>query len=665
MPGTITLNGKHVPINGETNLLEVIRAAGIDLPTFCYHSELSVYGACRMCVVEEAKLGLIATCSTPPTDGMVVNTNSARVQRIRKMVLELLLANHHRDCTTCDRSSKCKLQELANRLGVRNVRFGQRDVLSPKDDSGPSLVRDPNKCILCGDCVRMCQEVQGLGVLTFAGRGSQVTVRPAFGKKIAEVDCVNCGQCSAVCPTGALTVKSELPAVWQALHDPEKTVIVQIAPAVRVALGEEFGLPAGETTTGKLAAALRLLGVDKVFDTCFTADLTIFEEAHEFLGRVTTGDKLPIFTSCCPAWVNYAERYCPDLLDNLSTCRSPQQMFGSLAKKHYAGKLGLDPKNLFVISIMPCTAKKFEARRPEFTEEYGPDVDAVLTTQEAATLLREGGINFEEMGTESLDMPFGFVSGAGVIFGATGGVAEAAVRFAVEALEGHPVEAVDFTPLRGLDGVKEVTLEVAGKPVRVAVVSGLANAQALIERLRSGEAEFDMVEIMACPGGCVGGGGQPYPNDMERRLKRTKGLYGIDKAGPVRKSQDNPTVTALYAEWLGKPNSHKTHRALHTTYGSRRRIKAKGIGAKESSGKVDVAICIGTSCFTKGSYELLQTMMAEAEKAGIANRVNFRATFCMEDCAHGPSVSVNGTEVKGVADAKAFLCKYVEPALSK
>src|SRR5574340_555802 len=285
MPGTITLNGKQVPINGETNLLEVIRSAGIDLPTFCYHSELSVYGACRMCVVEEEKLGLIATCSTPPTDGMKITTNSARVQRIRRMVLELLLANHHRDCTTCDRSGKCKLQELANRMGVREVRFGERDVLEAKDDSGPSLVRDPNKCILCGDCVRMCQEVQGLGVLTFAGRGSQVRVRPAFGKKIAEVDCVNCGQCSAVCPTGALTVKSALRAVWKALHDPEKTVIVQIAPAVRVALGEEFGLPPGETTTGKLAAGLRLVGVDKVFDTCFTADLTIFEEAHEFLGR--------------------------------------------------------------------------------------------------------------------------------------------------------------------------------------------------------------------------------------------------------------------------------------------------------------------------------------------------------------------------------------------
>jgi len=663
MAGTITVNGKEVPLNGERNLLEVVRKAGVDLPTFCYHSELSVYGACRMCLVEEEKMGLVATCSTPPADGMKIKTNTARVQSIRKMVLELLLANHHRDCTTCERSAKCKLQELANRMGVRNVRFGEKDVLEPLDDSGYSIVRDPNKCILCGDCVRMCQEVQGLGVLTFAGRGSKVRVRPAFGKKIADVDCVNCGQCVAVCPTGALTVKSELPAVWRAIQDPTKTVIVQIAPAVRVALGEEFGLQPGEATTGKLAAALRMAGVDRVFDTCFTADLTIVEEATEFLNRVATGGPLPLFTSCCPGWVAYAERYCPDLLENLSTCRSPQQMFGSLAKKHYAPQIGVAPENLYVVSIMPCTAKKFEARRPEFAVEGVPDIDAVLTTQEAATLLRQAGINFEELPVEGLDMPFGFVSGAAEIFGASGGVAEAALRMAVETLEKKTLEQVEFKAVRGMQGTKEAALQVAGLEVKVAVTNGLANARKLIERVRKGEATYHLIEVMACPGGCVGGGGQPYPNDMERRAKRSKGLYGLDRANPLKKSQDNPTIKALYAEWLGKPGGHEAHEALHTHYGSRRRIKGTEIAQAGKNGHLEVSVCIGTSCFARGSYDLLQALVAEAEKAGVSDRLNFRATFCMENCAHGPSVTVGGSKVKGIkpADAKAFFAKNIMP----
>ena len=665
MSGTITVNGKAVAINGERNLLEVIRKAGIDLPTFCYHSELSVYGACRMCLVEDDKGMLLAACSTPAADGMQITTNSARVQNIRKMVLELLLANHHRDCTTCERSAKCKLQDLATRMGVREVRFGEKDVLEPKDDSSRSIVRDPNKCILCGDCVRMCQEVQGLGVLTFAGRGSKVRVRPAFGKSIADVECVNCGQCVAVCPTGALTVKSEIPAVWQAIQDPAKTVIVQIAPAVRVALGEEFGLPAGESTTGKLAAALRMVGVDKVFDTCFTADLTIWEEATEFLNRVGTGGPLPIITSCCPAWVAYAERYCPDLLDNLSTCKSPQQMFGALAKRYYADKIGVKPEDLYVVSIMPCTAKKFEARRPEFTNEGVPDVDAVLTTQEAATLLRQAGINFEEVPVESLDMPFGFVSGGAEIFGASGGVAEAALRLAVEKLEKRTLENVDFVPVRGMQGIKEATLEVAGMPVTVAVANGLGNARKLIDKIRKGEATYHLVEVMACPGGCVGGGGQPYPNDMPQRLARSKGLYQLDKANPLKKSQDNPTIISLYAEWLGKPGGHESHESLHTSYGSRKRIKGESIGEAGANGHLDVSVCIGTSCFLRGSYELLQSLVAEADKRGVRDKVNFRATFCMENCGHGPSVTVAGRKVKGVkpTEAAAFFDKTIMPQL--
>ncbi len=571
MTDTVIIDHQTVELAGEKNLLQVIRKLGIELPTFCYHSELSIYGACRMCVVEIEGRGIVASCSTPPVPGMKVLTNSPRVQRVRRTVLELLLANHDRECTTCEKNGHCKLQELANRFGVRNIRFGDRDEKHPIDDSGPSIVRDPNKCILCGDCVRMCAEVQGIGILNFINRGSQVRVTPAFDQSLGEVDCVNCGQCSAVCPTGALVIKSEVNKAWAALHDPAKLVVAQVAPAVRVALGEEFGMPAGEVVTGKVVAALKRLGFGRVFDTSMAADLTAVEETNEFVTRVQQNEKLPQFTSCCPAWVKYAEHNEPALLANLSSCRSPQQMFGSMMKRYWAQELGKDPNDIYVISIMPCTAKKFEAARPEFSADGTPDVDLVLTTQELAQMIREAGIVFDKLDIESFDMPFGFATGAGVIFGATGGVAEAALRAAYEKVTGQTLEQVNFEDVRGFDGMKETTVHLKGQEVRVAVVHGLGNAQKLLERIRSGETQYHLVEVMACPGGCVGGAGQPLAASTDIKKARARGIYNADKLSQIRKAQDNPVITQCYQKWLHEPNSHEAHEALHTGYQKRER----------------------------------------------------------------------------------------------
>ncbi|HHV62926.1 MAG TPA: 2Fe-2S iron-sulfur cluster binding domain-containing protein [Firmicutes bacterium] len=667
----IIVDGQAVPLDGEENLLEVIRKAGINLPTFCYHSELSVYGACRMCLVEVEGGGLVAACSTPPRDGMVIRTNTERVRRLRRIIIELLLANHNRDCTTCEKSGACKLQDLAMQLGVREVRLGQRDVRLPVDKSSPAVVRDPNKCILCGDCVRMCEEVQGIGVLDFAFRGSRVVVTPAFNKNMAEVDCVNCGQCAAVCPTGALVVKSEVDEAWKAIHDPKKTVIAQIAPAVRVAVGEAFGMPPGEIATGKIVAALRRIGFDKVFDTCFAADLTVMEETAEFTERLAKGERLPQFTSCCPAWVKFAEQYYPGLVPNISTCRSPQQMFGSVAKKFYARSLGIKPEDLFVISVMPCTAKKFEARRPEFNTGGVRDVDLVLTTQEVTRMIKESGISFEELEVDSFDAPFGFASGAGIIFGVTGGVAEAVLRAAYEKLTGKALSDVNFVEVRGMKSLKEATVEAGGREIRLAVVNGLGAARDLLDKIMRGEASYDLVEVMACPGGCVGGGGQPVPNTREAREKRGRGLYAADKLVQLRKSQDNPVVTSLYGKWLDEPNGKEAHKALHTAYSSRRRISGEDIeltgqpGAGPGAGtaedgrcdgrvsKVDVAVCVGTSCYLRGAYNVLQNLIDEVGRAGLSDRVNLHATFCFERCDKGPSVSVNGRVITGVTPDKA------------
>ncbi|ACL68943.1 NADH-dependent [FeFe] hydrogenase, group A6 [Halothermothrix orenii] len=665
MSDTLVINGKTVAINGEKNLLELIRKQGIELPTFCYHSELSVYGACRMCLVEEENMGIIATCSTAPQPGMNIKTHSPRVQRIRKMALELLLANHDRDCTTCSRNGNCKLQDLAQRFGIDEVRFGTREEVLPVDNSSPSIVRNPNKCILCGDCVRTCQEIQGIGVLDFANRGSKSIVAPAFNKDLIEVDCVACGQCVAVCPTGALTIKSDISRVWEAINDPAKTVVVQIAPAVRVAIGEEFGMEPGEIQMGQLVAALKRLGFDKVFDTSFAADLTVMEETAEFIERFKEGKKLPQFTSCCPAWVKYAEEYAQDFLDNLSSCKSPQQMFGSVAKRFYSQDLGIDPEDMVVVSIMPCTAKKFEAQRPEFITDGVPDVDVVITTQEVASMIKKSGLVFSELGIESLDMPLGFSTGAGVIFGVTGGVSEAVLRNAYEKITGDNLDDVEFKEVRGFDGIKEAEVELDGKTVRLAVVHGLSNVGDLIKAIKKGEKEYDLIEVMACPGGCIGGGGQPTPNNTEVREKRAQGMYNCDKLSALHKSQENPMVNDFYRRWFGEENSDVTHKHLHTSYEEKQRINTKGIelNTSESSEEVvPVQVCVGTCCYLHGSYDLLQGLIERVEEEGLSDKVDIEATFCFENCKNAPSVKV-GNQLLSKVESVDDILKHLKPAL--
>ncbi|MEC9488717.1 MAG: NADH-dependent [FeFe] hydrogenase, group A6 [Halanaerobium sp.] len=648
MSASLQINGRKIEIDGEENLLQLIRKAGIQLPTFCYHSELSVYGACRMCVVEEEEQGILAACSTKPREGMRIWTHTERVQHIRKMALELLLANHDRECTICEKNGQCKLQDLSEQFGIREVRFGERDQMVPVDDNNPSIVRNPNKCILCGDCVRMCKEVQGVGAIDFANRGSGVTVTPAFNKELHEVECVYCGQCVAVCPTGALTIKSDVRSLWYPLNAPEKTVVAQIAPAVRVAIGEGFGYQPGEINLGQLVAALKRVGFDRVFDTSFAADLTVLEETDEFLARLQEGVNLPQFTSCCPGWVKFAEQYYPEYVDNLSSCRSPQQMFGSVAKKYYTRELGIRPEELVVVSIMPCTAKKFEAERPEFRDGGTRDVDIVITTQEAASLIKEAGICFAELEVESLDLPFGFATGAGVIFGVTGGVSEAVLRAAHERATGQSLDDVNFQQVRGMTGSKEAAVEVAGQEVRIAVVNGLQNSKELLERIKNGEAHYHLVEVMACPGGCVGGGGQPLPNDTKAREQRGEGLYRADKILPMHKSQQNPVLNSFYEKWFAAGDRELVHKALHTHYHNRRRISGERIPlAAEGLEQVEVAVCVGTCCYMEGSYPLLQSLMKRVKELGQEEQVNIHATFCFENCQDAPNVKVGDKLLSG------------------
>lgn len=562
----VIVNGVPVPLEGEKNLLEVVRKAGIDLPTLCYHEDLSVYGGCRQCVVETERGQIVAACSTPPQDGLRIRTHSPRLRKIRRMALELTLANHDRSCTTCGKSGNCALQDLARSYGLDNVRFPQRSADRQRDLSALGLTYDPGKCILCGACVRVCQEVQGVGAIDLAHRGAQMSVSTAFEQDLGLTECVQCGQCAAICPTGALLVKSDLDKAWTALHDPGKYVVVQIAPAVRVAIGEAFGMEPGELSMGRLVRALRLLGADRVFDTVFAADLTVMEETAEFLSRLEAGENLPLFTSCCPGWVKFVEHNYPELLPHLSSCKSPQQMFGAVIKGFEASRLGMGRDEICVISIMPCTAKKFEAARPEFATEGVPDVDIVLTTQEIAEMIRESGIRFQDLDEDDTDTPYGVATGAGTVFGATGGVAEAVLRAAHWVATGENLDTVDFTAVRGLEGVRTITVDVKGREVRVGVTHTLSQARRLIEAIKAGEAAYDIVEVMACPGGCVGGGGQPYAQRAAERYSRARGLYLSDRRAPLRRSQENPAVAALYRDWLGEPNSELAHRYLHTTY---------------------------------------------------------------------------------------------------
>ena len=546
MKGYVTVDGVKTAFDQEKNLLEVIRNAGIELPTFCYHSELSTFGACRMCIVEDERGRIMTSCSTIPYDGMVVFTNTPRLRKYRRNILELLLANHDRDCTTCIKSSRCKLQELALTMGVRDVRFKKSVKKKPVDDSSPSIVRDPNKCIMCGECVRMCEEVQGVGAICIANRGASIEVVAAYGKPLAESNCVNCGQCRSVCPTGALTIKNANQAVWDAINDPKKRVIVQIAPAVRVAIGEEFGEKPGTETMGRLVAALRKMGVDEVYDTTVGADLTVTEETREFLERLSEEKNLPLFTSCCPGWVEFVKGKYPELMENVSTCRSPMEMFGVVIKEHFKGLDREEGRTTVNVAIMPCTAKKAEAELPEFTTEGGRDVDFVLTTQELCMMLNEAGIRFEELPDEAADMPFGLGSGAGVIFGVTGGVTESVIRQISQNHSKESLRDIAFTPVRGMHGIRELSLDFEGRTLRVAIVNGLKNADHLIKKLKNGEVSYDFIEVMACPGGCIGGAGQPLPQNAEVRAARAKGLYGADNTAQIKRSEENPTILTLY-----------------------------------------------------------------------------------------------------------------------
>ncbi len=558
--GYMIIDGRKVEFTNEPNVLTVIRNADIDIPTLCYHSELSVYGACRLCTVEDARGKTFASCSEPPRDGMVIYTNTPRLMRYRKMILELLLAAHDRDCTTCRKSSECHLEELAHRMGVTRIRFENKKAEYPIDLTSPSIVRDPNKCILCGDCVRMCDNVQAVNAIDFAYRGTNTLVTPAFNKTIAQTDCVNCGQCRVVCPTGAISIKTNIEDVWSALADPDTIVVAQVAPAVRIALGDKFGLPKGENVMGKLVNVLHRLGFDEVYDTTYGADLTIMEESEELMERLSAGHQdMPLFTSCCPAWVRFCENRYPEFAPHLSTCRSPQQMFGAVIREYYRDPEINQGKRLISVSIMPCTAKKDEILRPESMTNGKRDIDYVLTTTELAAMIQKAGIRFENLEAESADMPFGIGSGSGVIFGVTGGVTEAVLR---RILKGHnrvDMDKIRTSGVRGDTGLKEITFEYMGKELKAAIVSGLGNADKLLQRIKRGEVHYDFVEVMACRRGCIMGGGQPVGAGPRTKKARARGLYDTDITCQIKKANENPTVLSLYDTLL----KGKEHQLLH------------------------------------------------------------------------------------------------------
>lgn len=564
----LTINGKQIQAEQGATILEAARAAGVYIPTLCYHPELRPEGACRLCMVEASGARtLVASCVYPVSEGMVVKTNTEKVREARKTVVELLLANHPKDCLCCQKSGDCELQKIAADLGLRKIRFeGGETKAHTIDCSNPSLVRDQEKCILCGRCIRICRDVQGMNVYSFAGRGFNTIVSTAFEHDLKDAACTYCGQCASVCPTGAIVEKDDTDQVWRAINDEDKVVIVQTAPSVRVALGEELGIPAGSIVTGKMVAALRSLGFDKVFDTNFSADLTIMEEGHEFLDRLQNGGVLPMITSCSPGWVNMIELKYPELLPHLSTAKSPQQMFGAVAKTYYAEKAGIDPANIVSVSVMPCTAKKAEAQREEMCDSGYRDVDIVITTRELGRMIREAGIDFASLPEENFDSPLGIGTGAGAIFGNTGGVMEAALRTVADVVSGEDLPKLEYEEVRGMEETREATVTVAGKEIKVAVVNTLGSARKMLERIKAGTADYQFIEVMACPGGCIGGGGQPVPVNREIRQKRREALFDCDRMSELRKSHENPEIKALYDNWLGKPLGEKAHHLLHTHY---------------------------------------------------------------------------------------------------
>lgn len=570
---TITINGKVCTAPVGSTILEAARVNDIDIPTLCYLKELNEIGACRMCLTEvKGVKNLVTSCVYPITEGMEIITDSERVFQSRKRSLELILSTHERKCLSCIRNGNCELQRLCKTFNVDDEDYYNGENCEYEfDDSSVHMYRNNNKCILCRRCVAVCKKMQAVGVIGPNERGFNTHIGCAYEKNLGEVDCISCGQCIVVCPTGAIAEKDQTQEVWDALQDPTKHVVVQTAPSVRVTLGEAFQLPVGTNVEGKMVAALRRIGFDKVFDTNVAADFTIMEEANEFLERVKSNGPFPMFTSCSPGWVKYCEAYHPELIPNLSSCKSPQQMFGALIKTWYAEKMSIDPKDLFVVGIMPCTAKKFEVIRDNQAAAGFSDVDVALTTRELARMIDKAGIRFNELEDETFDQPLGNATGAGYIFGATGGVMEAALRTASETLAGHALEEVEFTQVRGTKGIKEATYELSGQTVKVAVASGINNAKRLIEKIESGEEFYHFVEIMACPGGCVNGGGQPVQpasvrNFVDLKAKRAAALYAEDRSKGIRRSHESPVVQHIYKEFLGEPGGSKAHHILHTTY---------------------------------------------------------------------------------------------------
>ena len=567
---TLTINGEQIMVPEGTSIMRAAKQVHVDIPHLCYLEMLEPEYHCRICVVEiEGEPRLAPSCVRQVSEGMKVQTNSARVRRARRMIVELLLANHHIDCPTCERNQTCELLKLAFELGVKEIRFEGEKPHYELDKTSPAIIRDPNKCVLCGRCVRVCHDVQTVSVIGFVNRGLETMVSTFLENGLGNVECTNCGQCIHVCPVGAIKEKSAVDEVWAVLADPEKHVVVQEAPAVRAALGEELGLPAGTLVTGRMHAALRRLGFDAVFDTNFSADLTIMEEGSELVKRVKDGGVLPQITSCSPGWIKFMEHFYPDLIPNVSTCKSPQQMFGPLSKTYYAEKAGIDPTRIVSVSIMPCTAKKFEAQRPEMADSGFPDVDYVLTTRELSRMIKEAGINFASLPDEPAEELMGLYSGAATIFGATGGVMEAALRTACKLVTGKELEKLDIMPVRGLDGVKTATVNMDGLEVKVAVTHGLGNARKVLDEVREGKSPYHFIEIMACPGGCAGGGGQPISFDLVLRGIRGQVLHNEDKGLPYRRSHDNPSIKKVYEDYLKEPLGEKSHHLLHTKYTKR------------------------------------------------------------------------------------------------
>ena len=576
---TLTIDGIKVTVPANYTILEAAREANVNIPTLCYLKNVNQIGACRICLVEiEGARGLQASCVSPVGEGMVVTTNSKKLRDARRINLELILSNHNRECTSCVRSANCELQNLCREYGVEDYPYDGDKTKTSYDDVSPSIVRDNSKCISCRRCIAACNNVQKIGAIGLSHRGFNTTVGCIFGKSLADSPCINCGQCILACPVGALHEKDSIKEVYDALNDPSKHVVVQPAPAVRATLGEEFGLPIGTAVTGKLVASLKRLGFDKVFDTDFAADLTIMEEGTELLGRLKNGGALPMITSCSPGWIKYCEEFYPDFIPNLSSCKSPHEMLGAVIKSYYAEKQGIDPKDIYVVSIMPCTAKKYEAKREELSVGGLQDVDAVLTVRELAKMIKNAGIDFKRLKDEDFDPILGESTGAGVIFGATGGVMEAALRTVYELVTGKTLENVDFCAVRGTDGIKEATVDVGGTPVRVAVAHGTGNASKLLDMVKSGEKEYEFIEIMGCPGGCVTGGGTPIVDAttlsyIDLKTERAKALYSEDAGKAKRKSHENEEVKKLYEEYLGEPNSHKAHDLLHTHYTAKPKYK--------------------------------------------------------------------------------------------